>query len=226
MGRLKRKDSGKKRDRSKRNDTIKIDSQAHNNQQEKRSMTNFMNILDLVSDEPSNSQLERVRLNGDETPIFPITEFSEGAYLHYCPEIEIKDSVICNGDDCVLCKIRRKKDSKLLLPVYLPAADRVGVLPMSKSLRPFSLLPQIAGCLKTGKPLVMFVVRDGMKYTVSTRELQDDVYCGERVIQKFLADLEAGLIDLTSVYPKIDNAELATIDEIARMMALKGVTVK
>jgi len=226
MARLKRKGSGKKRGRSKRDEINKIDSQDNNNQQEKRSMKEFTNILDLVSDEPSNFPLERVRLSGDETALIPITTSSLSVDLHYCQEIEIKDSVICNGDGCVLCKIGRKKDSKLLLPVYLPTADQVGVLPVSKSLRPFSLLPQIARGLKAGKPFVMFVVRDGMKFTVSTSELQDDVYCGEKVIRGFLEDFKAGLVDLTSVYPRIDNEELAGIDEIARMMALKGGTAK
>jgi len=184
---------------------------------------NKVNLLDVAAAEPGESLLEVVRLGSDETAIIPFTADSEAVDLHYCSETEINSYVICNGPDCVLCRIGRKRDQRLLLPVYLPASGNVGILPVSRSLRPFALLPQISNVLKADKPMVMFVTRDGAKYIVSTAELQKDVDGGEATIRRFLDDYEAGLYDLTSVYPRIDNEQLAGVEEIGRMIVLKGV---
>jgi hypothetical protein len=182
-----------------------------------------VNILELATAESAESQLERVRLGSDETAFIPFTADGESVNLHYCSETEISDYVVCNGPGCVLCRIGRKRDPKVLLSVYLPAAGCVGILPVSRSLRPYALLPQILNVLKTSKPMVMFVTREGAKYTVSTVELQKDVDGGEAAISRFLEDCEAGNHDLTAVYPRIDNELLARVEEIGRIMALKGI---
>ena len=187
--------------------------------------SNKVNLLDVAAAETAESLLEVVRLGNDETAIIPFTADSEAVDLHYCSETEINSYVICNGPDCVLCRIGRKRDQRLLLPVYLPAAGCVGILPVSRSLRPFALLPQISNVLKAGKPMVMFVTREGAKYTVSTVDLQKDVDGGEVAIRRFLDDYGAGLHVLAAVYPRIDNEQLASVEEIARMMSLKGVRV-
>lgn len=187
--------------------------------------SNKVNLLDLAAAEVAESLLEVVRLGSDETAIIPFTADSEAVDLHYCSETEINSYVVCNGPDCVLCRIGRKRDQRLLLPVYLPAAGCVGILPVSRSLRPFALLPQISNILKAGKPMVMFVTREGAKYTVSTAELQEDVEAGETAIRRFLDDYEGGLHVLAAVYPSIDNEQLASVEEISRMMSLKGVRV-
>jgi len=188
-----------------------------------KTMPKKVNLLDLAAAESMGPTLDVVRLGHDETPILPFMSDSEKADLHYCSETEISSYVVCNGQDCVLCRIGRKQDKRLLLPVYLPASGCVGILPVSPSLRPFALLPQILNVLKVGKPMVMFVTRDGAKYKVSTNELQKDVDCGEAAIKRFLDDYGAGLHDLSAVYPKINNEQLANVEKIDRMMALKGV---
>ena len=164
-----------------------------------------------------------IRLGSDETAIIPFTSGSEGIDLHYCSETEINGYVVCNGPDCVLCRIGRRRDPRLLLPVYQPAAGCVGILPVSRSLRPFALLPQISNVLRAGKPMVMFVTREKAKYNVSTVELQEDVDGGEKVIRSFLEDYADGNLNLTSVYPTIDNEQLSNVEEIGRMMKLKGI---
>ncbi len=187
--------------------------------------SNRVNLLDVAAAESAEPLLELVRLGSDETAIIPFTADSEAIDLHYCSETEINGYVVCNGPDCVLCRIGRKRDQRLLLPVYLPAAGCVGLLPVSRSLRPFALLPQISNVLKAGKPTVLFVTREGAKYTVSTAELREDVDGGEAAIRRFLDDYEAGLHVLAAVYPRIGNEQLAGVEEIGKMMALKGVRV-
>jgi len=188
-------------------------------------LANKVNLLDVAAAETVEPLLEIVRLGPDETAIITFTADSEAVDLHYCPETELNGYVICNGPDCVLCRTGRKRDQKLLLPVYLPAAGCIGILPVSRSLRPFALLPQIFNVLKAEKPLVMFVTRDGAKFSVSTAELQTDVDGGEATIKRFLDEYTAGNHALAAVYPRIDNEQLAAVEEIARMLALKGVRV-
>ena len=149
---------------------------------------NKVNLLDVMESESVESPLEVIRLGYNETAIIPFTAEGQGVDVHYCPESEINSYVICNDSDCVLCRIGRKRDQRLLLPVYQPAAGCVGVLPVSRSLRPFALLPQISNVLKVEKPMVMFLTREGGKYSVSTVELQEDVDGGEKAIRRFLED--------------------------------------
>jgi hypothetical protein len=190
---------------------------------EQRSIATKVNLLDLADSETVESPLEVVRLGSDETPIIAFTADSEEITVHYCPEPEIKGYVACNGSGCVLCGIGRKREQRLLLPVYQPVAGCVGILLVSRSLRPFALLPQILNVLKAKKPMVMFVTRDDSRYTVSTAELQKDVDGGEAAIKRFLEDSEAGVVNLSSVIQKIENQQLADVGEIRQRMALKGI---
>ena len=182
-----------------------------------------VNVVDAVAADPMETTLNLVRIGNDDIAAIPFTTESEEVTVHYCPETEINSYVICNGPNCVLCRIGRSSAQKLLLPVYLPTTGRVGILPVSRSLRPFALLPQIAAVLKAGKPMVIFIVRDGGKFTVASTELTADMDGGDAAIKQFQDDYAAGKIDLTAVYPRIDNEVLAAIDEIAKMTALKGV---
>jgi hypothetical protein len=163
-----------------------------------------------------------VRLGQDETAVIPFTADGKKVSVHYCTEPEIKGYVLCNGEDCVLCRAGRRRDERLLVPVYLPAMDAVAVLGVSPSLRPHALMPQLVNVLRAGKPMIMFITRNDERYTVSTGELGDDAEGGEAVIQAFKDDYAAKRIDLTRVYTRIDNEQLAQVPNIARMLALKG----
>jgi hypothetical protein len=185
--------------------------------------SNKVNLFDLASAESVESHLQVVRLGSDETAIIPFTAESVGVDLHYCSETDINSYVVCNGPDCVLCRIGRNRKQRQLLPVYLPTAGCVGILPVSRSFRPFALLPQILNVLKAEKRMVMFVTRDGAKYTVSTAELHKDVDDGKAEIKRFLENYEAGLHDLSTVYPTIENEQLASVGEIGQMIMLKGI---
>jgi hypothetical protein len=188
-----------------------------------KSSKETVNIMDFANSEEHASLLEVVRLGSNETAVIAFTPGSIEANLHYVNETEVGGYALCNGRNCLLCRVGRKYDERLLVPVYLPESGSVGVLPVSKSLRPAALLPQFASVLKADKPLVMFITREGAKYTVATQELRPEMDGGEVIIKRFLEDFEKGKIDLTSVYQKIENDQLASIEGIQRMMALKGI---
>lgn len=187
-----------------------------------------MDLLALLdagteSGNTAGAVLEVVRLGPDETPIIPFTPKAERIAVHYCSEPEINGYAQCNGTNCVLCKIGRRRDERLLIPVYLPAAGTVGVLPVSPALRPHALFPQLAGVLKAGKPMVAFVSRDRDRYTVSTAAIGPDTDAGETVIRAFLTEQAAGRVKLSTVIASFTNEQLAGVPAVARMLALKGV---
>ena len=185
------------------------------------SASDRINILDIGA--PTDlAQLERVRLNDNEIAVIPFTTDVQRIDLHYCDETAINDYVPCNGADCVLCTIGRKAEERILMPVYLPTAGAIGVLPVSPSFRPHALLPQLVNAMKATKPIVVFVKREKRKYVVSTADLKADTDSGEERIREFMQEYEANRIDLRSVYTRIDNEQLANITEIARMLTLKG----
>ena len=168
--------------------------------------------------------LERVRLDASEIAIIPFTSEAAQVEIHYCKEPDINDYITCNGENCHLCKIGREKVTRRLLPVYLPESHAVGVLPVSTSLRPRALWPQLAQVLKDGSRRAVFISRvQGDSYTVTSTPLQGDVADGAEVIKTFLDGHQKGTIQLDSVYPRVANEELARLPEIAEMLKLKGV---
>jgi hypothetical protein len=187
--------------------------------------------IDLLTEFEASSldrtALERVRLDESETAIIPFTTEAEGLDLHYCKEPDLTDYIACNGKNCILCQIGRAKTTRHLLPVFLPASGLIGVLPVSPSLRPRSLWPQLAQALKDGSRKAIFVSRvQGDSYTVTAVPLQDDVADGAEVIKTFLENHQKGTIELASVFPMVTNEQLAAIPEIDRMLKLRGIKVK
>ena len=188
-------------------------------------MSTTINILDIMDAEPTPS-LDLIRFTENETAIIPFTTDVESIELHYCAESEIGRYVPCSGDSCLLCKIGRGREPKLLLPVFLPTTKTIGVIPVGRSQRPYALLPQLHRVLKAEKPMVAFVRREGYaKYFLSTKELPEDADSGEEQIAQFEKDYEARKITLSSVYPHLDNHQLAQVTEIAALMTLKGITL-
>ena len=185
-----------------------------------------LNLLDLLEGASGTASppIEMVRLGTDETAVILFTPRGERVHVHYCQEPEIGGYVRCNGTGCTLCAIGRRKDERILIPVYLPAAGAIGVLPVSPVLRPHALFPQLGAILKVGKPLVAFIQRDREKFKVSTTEIGQDVDAGETAIKAFMADFAAGRVKLLSVIATYSNEQFAEIPAIARMLALKGGT--
>ena len=186
-------------------------------------MTTEINILDALTGD-AEPTLELIRLDESDLALVFFTPKSVKVTVHYCHESEIRGYAHCLENDCVLCRIGRRRDDRYLLPAYLPAAGTVGVLPVPTSLRPNALLPQLAPILEADKPMVAFVTRrDRSKYTVTSAELPDAASGGEHLIKKFLEDYEKGEVQLDSIFQRLENKQLASVSEIAEMMKLKGI---
>lgn len=190
-------------------------------------MVKTINLLDhwkvdqtLQTDTP----LELIRPNGREVPVIPFTSSTLLVSNHYCDEPEIRGYIRCNGNGCVLCRIGRPVEERALLPVYLPAQAKIGILPISPSSRPGALRPQLMPFLRSDKKVVLFIRKvDQLSFHVGSKEVPPGMYHCEKLVADFQQRLEAGEIDLAAVYRSLDNASLAKVDGIATLMQLKGV---
>jgi hypothetical protein len=187
-----------------------------------------MSTIDLLSLGDSGreqSALQRVFLNQNKTAIILFTSSCETVFLHYCRETEIRGYLQCNDHGCVLCAAGCNKEERYLLPVYLPTAEIIGILPISPSRRPKSLLPQLLPITKgNSDSIVVLISRQNYgQFSVETRQLPPDIDRGESLIQEFLTQHKAGKIELVSVYPQIPDDELRCIPSIAKMLQLLGL---
>jgi hypothetical protein len=190
-------------------------------------MSNRVNLVEFWGEDgpgTGTAVLQPVRLDANETAVVPFTSDGVPVKLHYCDQPEIRGYVQCNGPGCVLCRAGRRPEERVLLPVYLPASQAIGVLAVSPSSRPGSLRPQIMPVLRTGKRVALFLSKaDQTSFKVGTVELTEDMDDGAPVIKLFQERWEAGEMDLAAVYARLDNRDLAAVPGIAAMLKLKGV---
>ena len=185
---------------------------------------NIIDLSEIAQEGIKNTSIELVRLNEDETPIVLFTVTAVITELHWCGESEIYSYVQCNGEDCVLCQIGRKKDTRYLIPVYLPVEKSIGILPVSPSMRPYALLPQLTNIFNNEEPKLVFIKKSGAaKFNVSSVPIPDNYDVGDEQILKFYEENKDGLSNLESVYQKIDNQVLKMVPEIGSRLELKGL---
>jgi hypothetical protein len=186
-------------------------------------MIDMINLLDLGR-EPEHQPLEQVRIGRDEVPIIPFTMDGRPIALHFCGQPEIRGYVACNGPTCCLCRAGYKAEHRVLLPVYSSVDRRVGVLLVSRSMRPHALLPELIKYVGNAeKRIVLFVSRgDDFLYTVTAGAVQDGDEDGAAAIKQFQADVAENKVDLTSVVQHLTEEQLRAVPEIQRRLELKG----
>jgi hypothetical protein len=174
--------------------------------------------------------LRPLRLDSNERLVIPFTTAYKRVPTHYCNSTAVREYIHCAGSGCLFCRLGRQVEIRDLLPVY-DAIDRVvSVLSISPSLRPHALRPQLMPILQRLKErsrLLVGITKPEMaRFVVTTYDLPPDADDGASAISSFVEQFEAGRIDLGSVISRLTAAELATIPEIASMMALKGVKLE
>jgi len=171
---------------------------------------------------PPPPALEIARLSGDDTAVVLFTSTAMPVKVHYVDHDGVQGYVVCNGADCVLCRAGKTADERFLLPVYLPAIGRVGVLPISPASRPGALRPQIMPALKSGRRVVLLISKpDRLTFRVRAVDLTDDMDDGAAAVKEFRRRMEAGEVDLTSVYARLDNAGMEAMPGVAAMLKIR-----
>jgi hypothetical protein len=169
-----------------------------------------------------------VRIDQDERLLVPFTTSMVRTPLHYLNFPAVQGYVLCNGSDCLLCRVGRQQDVRDLLPVYDVLDRTVGVLAIGPNQRPHALRPGIAPVLRRvarGEgPLLLILRKDGYRYVVGSQPLPAGADDGAAVIRDFLGRFEAGKVDLAAAFQRLSNEDMAAIDEIKHLMAARGVT--
>jgi hypothetical protein len=183
-----------------------------------------------IFEEESSSQLETFRIGHDDKAGVLFTKKHQSVYVHYCAESEIKCYVVCNSDggsdNCLFCQIGKKRNKRLLFPVFSLETETVEVLPVSDSLRPYALLPQMLNILSVDKKLVTFFSHENYKYLLTTRKLNKERRrLVTPIVKSFMKSWEAQEIDLSDVYQRISNSTAANYTEIRKMVDLKGINI-
>lgn len=190
----------------------------------KKKAANTCDIFDFLEELPPQTNVfELIKIGSTEVAVNPFVSTCIPVTLHYCEENELGGWVICNGKNCTLCDIGKKPEQRLLLPVFLPTEDKIGVLSIPKTKTPRSLLPQLAPALKQPGKNTVFLSREGSKYNVTTKPLAPGANGGAKLMKAFIDEFDQGDIDLTSIFTKLTNDELLEVDAIHKMAELKGL---
>jgi len=182
-------------------------------------------IVNLLTDEgmpQAATGLQRVKISESETPVYPFAASGELISLHYLDDEEL-GYVPCGGKGCVLCAIGLHRTEHVLLPVYNPSTGAVEVLLASTSQRPGSLLPPLKAILKAGRPVVVFLTRNGKKFTVSSGAIPADADHGESAIAAFNTAYAAKEFKLESVFPVYDADLLKELPSVKSKRKIKGL---
>jgi hypothetical protein len=190
-------------------------------------LTDALSAWDAECGAQAPSPLEAIRLDASERLVIPFTTTIQRVETHYVDYPSLQGYLRCSGPECLLCHIGRHRDQRDLLPVYDPIARAVGVLPISPSMRPPALRPQLTPILRQMRAgqRVLITVRktDRTGYAVAATPLCEGADDGAEAILKFLARFDAGGVELAAVFPQPTAEELAAVPEIAAMMRIKGL---
>jgi hypothetical protein len=200
------------------------------NGQKKRKFEIHDDVAPEIYDADDTPPLGSFRIGQDEKPGVLFTRKHQAVNVHYCSESELKCYVLCNSDDdsdcCLLCQIGKKINKRLLYPVVSLETGNVEVLPVSDSLRPYALLPQVLNILSANKRVATFFSQENYKYSLKNFKLsKTERNMISSVIKSFQKSWKVREIDLASVYQHISNSILANYSEIKKKADLKRIKI-
>jgi hypothetical protein len=190
------------------------------------------NALELWSQEsgayPSSAPLPIVRLDGSLKPLVLFTASVSRVNLHFVEDLSIREYVHCNGPDCVLCRVGKKKEVRDLLPVFDHLAGQIALLPISPSQRPGALRPLLTDALPrviAGERLVLILMReDNLVYHGTVVKASAPVEArAASAIAEFERRFKAKEIYLAAAYPRRGNEALGSLDTIKRHLEVGGI---
>lgn len=174
----------------------------------------------------ASTVLKRMRLGNDPIAFIPFTDEAEEVSLHYCQEVQIRDYIPCNGPGCVNCRIGRKPEARLLLPVFSVFDREVRVLPIPTRRTPEALWPQLEHALDQELRVIVVVSKLGsVQFDVSLKALPPDFPDVSATIRNFCEASEAGRLSLDSVFPSLSDEELLLIPEFSERLKWIGASL-
>lgn len=179
---------------------------------------------------PRQDSLQLLRLDNNDRLLVPFTGNILPINVHWWDGTN-RGYYQCNGGDCILCRIGRGRQQKHLLPLYDVMSQTVGVLAISEAKGPNALRPKLMEMLEVAKAnpgktlLVTIRAATSAIYSVHWSDLPPGADDGRSVIKDFAERLQAGTVQLGSVYQKLSNEELASLPDIANFIATRGISL-
>lgn len=167
---------------------------------------------------PAGSPLTFARIGSNPRLLVIFTHQAVKVQLHHLDSSEFKGHLRCNGQSCVLCKAGYHTFPKVIYPVYNPLTHRVELLSVDESYELDSTLAKLRPLIKPGAMTAMLIKHTDFVFTIIERELLPSMTPDAGVIERFLNEWEQGLLDLASIYKRMDNDELKAIPEVAMVL--------
>jgi hypothetical protein len=166
-----------------------------------------------------------------ERPVTVVAFFTQFARVGLHPNVDIDRQFVhvqCNATDtshCILCDLGDPCKDYFVTPIYAVADAAVRALVISDAHQPHSLGPLYKDELLKGNLAVRFLClsRVSSKYAIVSVPAKPGQEMGERVIKKFLEDLEAGRVRLQDAIARYSNEALLEIESIRRDAEARGL---
>lgn len=189
--------------------------------------------FDIMEDDEPDSFLnyrDKLILTGFRTPVGEVVAgvpFTKGLGLAKVHWVELETGlscVVCNGPGCVLCRIKKSKQDRILWPLYNPISGDIEVLSFPKCAYPGSIYPQVKDILKRPELPELLIIEQTKKshYTISSRGPRPGQDLGKSVIERFLDDHRQSPIPLDQIFRHIPNDELEFDSKVQRALEIFG----
>lgn len=182
-------------------------------------------LLELLGegDDQAPQPLVEIRLGDEPAMVMLFTHDVDTVQLHYESDPAVRSYVLCPGKGCPACHLGSSPKQYYLLAVYSVEDQRVGVIRISDVRTPDALATRLLPFLQDDDiaKKVLFVSRNGAKYTVEARPLAEHAYQGEREIEAFEEQRKNGL-DLSTAFLRLAPAEYADVERIRRKLDAVG----
>ncbi|MCB2187895.1 MAG: hypothetical protein KQJ78_15850 [Deltaproteobacteria bacterium] len=174
---------------------------------------------------PPEEKLPLIRLSRDRLIAVAFTMAGTEVQVHYCKGPELFGYVRCNGEGCALCRSGKEVKTMFLIPLYVPAHAAVEVLAVSQATTPGALLPKLLNLFASSHiqiPFMLALVKVGdYEFSVALENPKDGVdFSKNPIINAFLDEYGSDPEILVPAVSKIDNAALAQVPEIGRVLEL------
>ena len=165
---------------------------------ESRQNDNVINLAELATEtfgsSPALAPLPLVRLGRDPVDVSLFTADARPVDIHWLRDGGQWHLLKCNGDRCVLCMGRNRRQRNALLPVLDAEAQEVALLPVPLDERVGSLLQELKPHLggEGGRKLLEVSRLENRRHSVTPLDGAESLDLGDDVIRAFI-DRLAGM---------------------------------
>ena len=204
--------------------TTAIETPAAHVEQPRSKTVNLVEELKVYA--AGGRQPELVQFDGNETPVIPFSAEGVRVSIHFLDDPNYRGYLRCNGPPCLLCRVGRTLEERILVPVYRPGMKVIDVVALTPNMKPVGLKPQLLKVIASGEPKVALIRKaSNSKFELPASAIPEDLDDGSAVIADFTKRVQSGESDLSDVYPLYDNRLLMEFQSVASIVKIKGISL-